>query len=201
MTVNGSVSEASTETLLIPYTIEIALQGAQFLQTQQQLDAISKRAGQTPTTFQNQTTGETESWLAGCCVKSRAAAVSVSHWFYSADEPALTGIDLAVRVAVAVPDQNVHQFTVKLLARTTNRPNDDHDHGEASCPDGETFSIEHHWHSTTDATMRDTSGLPYEYEATASITNHGPNPSEERLLGITLTLLDEMNERAKTPTG
>ena len=200
MTVNGSVSEANAETLLIPYTIEIALQGVPLLQTQQQLDAICKRAKQMPTKFQDQATGETESWLTGCCVKSREGHVSIRHWFYSADEPALTGIDLAVQVAVAVPDTHVSRFTVKLFARTTHRPAEDNDHGEATSPDGETFSIDHSWRPTKDAIMRDTFGLPYEYEATVSIMNYGPNPSEERLLGITFTLLDKMNERIKTPT-
>ena len=210
-TTNVLVQEPSVETLLIPYMIEMRLDGIPFVETQKQLDAISKRASTMRTVFQSSDADDTEFWLDGCCVNSRPTDVCVSYLFYSVGEPAATGIDRAVKLAASLPEEtgtHVDQFTIKLFSRTSNKPasdqNGDNDQTgqhqtHATAPDGDMFSIEHNWRPANENVTREILGLPYEYEAIAKITNHGHNPTGERLLGITIKLLDEMNEIIKTP--
>ena len=193
--------------------ITIELQGAALVSTQEDVDHISRDTDQRVLRFTWEADGSIEAWLGNSRLNVAGNCTRLTHGLYKHPMEAENDIRHCCHLMAMILEKAQHaveMLVIRVQAMATARPElarsvegielESNDLAPATSTGGERFPVWHRLTSNHDTTAREFFDFYFNYDATAAVvTEH--NPSEEFMVDVALTLMDEMDRRTSRAMG
>ena len=211
MTTANQTSQPIPNLLMTAITIE--LQGAALVSTQEDVDQISRDTDQRVLRFTCEADGSIEAWLGSSRLNVAWNCTRLTHGLYKHPMEAEKDIRHCCHLMAMILEKAQHaveMLVIRVQAMATARPElarsvegielESNDLAPATSTGGERFPVWHRLTSNHDTTAREFFDFYFNYDATAAVvTEH--NPSEEFMVDVALTLMDEMDRRTSRAMG
>ena len=211
MTTANQTSQPRPNLLMRAITIE--LQGAALVSTQEDVDQISRDTDQRVLRFTWEADGRIEAWLGNSRLNVAWNCTRLTHGLYKHPMGAENDIRHCCHLMAMILEKAQHaveMLVIRVQAMATARPElarsvegielESNDLAPATSTGGERFPVWHRLTSNQDTTAREFFDFYFNYDATAAVvTEH--NPSEEFMVDVALTLMDEMDRRTSRAMG